>query len=325
MSRPPKIPTDLKDGPFLGSAAIRSRLLTRAQLRSPCWTRLLPDVYCLRSVTLTNSVRLQALRLAAPPGTVITGRTAAWLYGAWSPPPGHRIPLDCTPGPAARRFSCSEVNARRLRMPQDDVVLMPYGDDPEEPGLLVTSKVATCFGLMRRSDLVEAVVWADTFRHQELVTEVELRAYAAQKVRWPNVRTVRLAIDLSHAGAESPMETRLRMILVLAGCPEPYVNRPIVDAEGKFLARPDLSYLDPDLGIEYDGACHLEPGRQAADDVRENKLLVHGMPLLRYGRSAVTGNPQRIVDDVVALRPDFLPLTPLDVPALLVTGYRRTA
>jgi hypothetical protein len=49
------------------------------------------------------------------------------------------------------------------------------------------------------------------------------------------------------------------------------------------------------------------------------------MPLLRYGSSALKDNPQRIVADVVAIRPDFLPLRPLEVDRLLATGYRRPA
>lgn len=315
MSRQPKIPDELRLGPFTRETALKKGL-TVDQLRSPCWTRVIRDVYCLRSITMTNEVRLAALKLAVPAGSVVTGRTAAWLHGVWTPPPGHRIPLECAPGPNGRRFSREGVKVGRVAIPWEDIV--GHGT------LRFTSPVRTCIGLMLRSDLVGAVVWADLFRHKLGLTDEDLKAYAANKARWPNVRTVRLAIDLSHSGAESPMETRLRMVLVLAGCPEPYVNRPFLDENDNVVARPDLCYLDPDLGLEYDGAYHFEGHQPERDDVRENKLLVRGMPVLRYGSRALK-TPERIVADVVAIRPDFLPLRPLDISGLLVTGYHRPA
>jgi very-short-patch-repair endonuclease len=54
------------------------------------------------------------------------------------------------------------------------------------------------------------------------------------------------------------METRLRMLLVLAGLPEPEVNREIRDAHGSVVMRLDLSYPAVKLAVEYDGRHHTE-------------------------------------------------------------------
>jgi hypothetical protein len=52
------------------------------------------------------------------------------------------------------------------------------------------------------------------------------------------------------------METRLRMLLVLAGLPEPVVNHTIRDRQGRVLMRFDLSYPDLLIVIEYVGRQH---------------------------------------------------------------------
>src|SRR2546425_688746 len=53
--------------------------------------------------------------------------------------------------------------------------------------------------------------------------------------------------------AESVMETRLRMLLVLAGLPRPEAQVPVHDRYGRFVGRPDLFYPELRLGLEYDG------------------------------------------------------------------------
>jgi very-short-patch-repair endonuclease len=93
---------------------------------------------------------------------------------------------------------------------------------------------------------------------------------------------------------ESPMETRLRMLLVLAGLPRPKVQVPLGDAT-TFLGRADLYYPDHRLVIEYDGATHKES--LAADNRRQNLLIRAGYTVLRFTASDVLGFP----DGVVAL------------------------
>jgi hypothetical protein len=82
-------------------------------------------------------------------------------------------------------------------------------------GIPITSPERTCFGLMARSELVEAVVFADAFGHAGLVTWTGLMRYADERPHWPHVRKARFATDLARFEAASPMETRLRMAIVL--------------------------------------------------------------------------------------------------------------
>lgn len=301
MPRRPVIPPALTFGPFLVETALAAGL-TLDQLRSACWRRLFRNVYCLASLPLTDELRLQAVLLAAPPRTLITGRTAAWLYGVWKPPPGVPVPIELATNDSDAAHYNTGRRVSRRQLSKEDVT--------ELNGVRITIPERTCFDLMRRSSLVEAVVSADAFSHAGLITAEEMLQYASERPRWPDVRKVRLAMGLSSPRAESPMETRTRMVMVSGGLPVPYVNIPIYNEVGELQGRPDMHYLDPLIGVEYDGEYHLEPGQRAKDDRRENRLLVAGMPLLRYDAHAVYRTPDRIVSDILALRPDFAPLQP---------------
>jgi len=294
MSRTPLIPAELTYGPFRSADALRAGL-TERQLRSACWRRLCRDVYVLRALPLTSELRFEALRLVLPLHAEVTGLTAAWLYGAWRrPPPGALVPLHLATPVDGPTFARSGVLVGRRELDEADVI--------ELDGIRLTSPERTCFELMRRSTLVEAVVFADAFLHRELVTQAGLMRYADERPHWRFVRHVREAVLLSHPGAESPMETRLRMVIVLGGLPCPEVNLPLHGADGRFLGRPDLLYLWPLFGIEYDGSYHGEGDQRDRDNRRENGLVIGHVPLLRYGPTAVYRQHKRIVTEVEAMR-----------------------
>ncbi len=88
------------------------------------------------------------------------------------------------------------------------------------------------------------------------------------------------------------MESRLRMVLVLAGLPRPKAQVSIYDNDGQFAGRPDLYYEEARLGIEYDGAVHRTS--LAEDNRRQNKLLNASVRLLRFTSADVLQNPTSI-------------------------------
>ena len=56
-------------------------------------------------------------------------------------------------------------------------------------------------------------------------------------------RRARRAAALVRTGVDSPMETRLRLLIVFAGLPEPEVDHRVHDDDGTLLRRYDLTYL----------------------------------------------------------------------------------
>jgi len=87
------------------------------------------------------------------------------------------------------------------------------------------------------------------------------------------------------------MESRLRMILVLAGLPRPRVQVSLGDP---FIARADLFYPDQKLVIEYDGATHRDS--LVADNRRQNRLVDAGYRVLRFSAADVLASPASVVD-----------------------------
>jgi very-short-patch-repair endonuclease len=80
--------------------------------------------------------------------------------------------------------------------------------------------------------------------------------------------------------AESPMETRLRWLLLQAGLPRPQVQVNLHNSADRFVGRADLYYPDARLVIEYDGGNHRD--RLVEDDRRQNLILNAGYRLLRF-------------------------------------------
>jgi very-short-patch-repair endonuclease len=118
-------------------------------------------------------------------------------------------------------------------------------------GLRVTDPVRTVLDLARTSRSPEEVVLADAAVHARLVTPEQLRRALPTVHRRHGAERARDAVRRCRAGAESPMETRLRLLLIAAGLPEPVLQHPVRTAIG--LCRLDLSWPDHRIAVEYDG------------------------------------------------------------------------
>ncbi|MBD5786858.1 hypothetical protein IF650_11785 [Cellulosimicrobium terreum] len=85
--------------------------------------------------------------------------------------------------------------------------------------------------------------------------------------------TLRRALDVSRRFVDSPMETRLRLRLVDSGFPCPVVGADVLDDDGRWLARPDLSWPGLRIAVEHDGRHHLVSAKQRLDDVARQEEL----------------------------------------------------
>lgn len=294
MAPRPWVPPELTLGPFHRRTALAAGL-TSEQLRSRCWVRLFRDVYIHAAIPLTDQVRFDAARLALPSHAVATGRTAAWLFGLWTPPPASAVPMEFGAARERGAHRRTGVGTRRIIVDEGDIDVFD--------GIPVTTPERTCFGLMAGANSTEAVVWADVFLHAGLVTTAGMYRYADERPRRPFVIRVRDALELARPGAASPMETRLRLVVVVFGGlrEPPLLNEAVYDEDGRFLGKPDMGYRRPDFGLEYDGDYHNDPDQHAADNVRENGLVVANFPLLRYNAHDVYKRPERIVAEVAAM------------------------
>jgi hypothetical protein len=83
----------------------------------------------------------------------------------------------------------------------------------------------------------------------------------------------RLAAAYVRERVDSPMETRLRMLIVLAGLPEPEVNLILRDELGAPIRRYDLLYRASRTAVEYDGRHHTERKGQWESDIERREAI----------------------------------------------------
>jgi len=138
----------------------------------------------------------------------------------------------------------------------------------------------TLADVSKQMSLTEAVVIVDAALHSRKVQLAQLRSWAGSDNHRQGIRKFRSVIKLAEPRAASPMESGLRMLLILAGLPRPAAQVSIYDRNGRFVGRPDLYYENERLGIEYDGASHRMS--LAEDNRRQNLLLSAGVRLVRF-------------------------------------------
>ncbi|MEQ4302791.1 DUF559 domain-containing protein [Plantactinospora sp. B6F1] len=299
MARPPRVPAQLAFLPFSARAAVAKGLVTRSMLRGPAWRRLLPDIYVHRDGYREDDHRMwcDAAALSLPSGAAIGGLSAAYLWGV------HLLPRDApvtvlVPGVTRPR--------PRLRVRYTLAKLSP-GDVTRFGGLPVTTPLRTAFDLGRRPPRTEAVVAVDALLNRRLVKRAALTDYLAARPGWPGVPLLREVLGLAEPLSESPMETRLRLLLVDAGLPVPTAQYDVYDGRGRFLGRVDLAYPRLRIALEYEGDHHRERAHFRHDVARLNDLRAAGWAILRFTADDVLRHPARLVAQVAQAVRERLP------------------
>lgn len=278
------VPEELKRGPFTVAEA-RAYGVTQKQLRSAAWRRIWRGWYRWVGCPMNEDVRLTAILAGLPPGSAFAGRTAARLLGLDVTDRGSPEVLVPRITGVAERV---QANVSRARLEPEDITW--------REGVPVTAPLRTCFDLAGRLPLVEGVVVVDQALHKELFDLPAFAAYVGERDHVAGVVGARRTLEYAEPKTESPMETRLRMLLVNAGLPRPEAQVNLCDAAGRFAGRADFYYEQARLAIEYDGENHRD--RLTNDNRRQNHLLETGVTLLRYTAPDLAERPDAIVAEV---------------------------
>ncbi len=255
-----EIPQALRKAPFT-TAMARELGLSPTVLQGARFQRLWHDAYVHRDLPLTPTILAAAASLVLPASAIASHLTAAELLGAqvpWSPPPHFWLPQ------AHTGREITGINLHRF-----DIEPAAVGVD----GLRVTTGYNTFVDLATVLDLVQLVAVGDSLVHAGAAAPEQLVRAAQEKGR-RHIRKARAAASYVRPRVESTPESRTRMLLCLAGLPEPCVNVDALSARGTWLARPDLSYPRLRIAIEYDGRHHVEDPDQWDRDIRRVERLV---------------------------------------------------
>jgi hypothetical protein len=268
---------------FRGSEALRQGRLSPYQLRT-AFRAIYPDVYLADYATPSLRSRSHAAWLWSRRRGVLAGLAAAELHGAnWID--------DDEPVELIWRnpHSPAGVITRNQRIEPDEITRVA--------GLPVTNRPRTAFDLARQLPTGEAVARLDALMRASPFAVEDVLLLSK---RYPGARglcRLRAALPLADAGAASPKETWLRLLLIDAGLPVPTTQIPV--SEGwELVGVLDMGWEKYKVAAEYDGDQHRTDRRQyARDQARLRKLGELGWIVIR---AIAEDKPEQVVQRVRA-------------------------
>jgi hypothetical protein len=266
-----ELPDGLATTSFLWQDGIEAGLSVK-QLRNGRLARPSRGVRVPRQVPLALADKVRALSWITPESALSHG-TAARL---WEFPLPHWLAEDDEVH-ISRPASCSA--ARRRDVVGHRAQLLP-GETAVHLGVRLTSRTKTWLDLAHVLRVEDLVIIGDHLvrrprqqfenRSEPYTTIGELRGIISRHRGKRGISKAAEAVELVRVGADSAPETRLRLALVDAGLPEPELNQPLVDSDGRSWHSPDMQYRQYKIAIEYEGD-HHRSAEQLARDIKRGE------------------------------------------------------
>jgi Protein of unknown function (DUF559) len=267
--------------PFLGSAALTRGAVTRNDLRTR-YRAVFRDVYIRKDVELTAAAKARAAWLST--GAILAGQSAAavlgtkWLDGA---APAEIVRAD--------RHRQQGLIVHSYRLADDEVRTVR--------GMRVTTSARTAFDIGRGLRVAKAVPILDALFNATGIKPPDVVAVADQHQRTRGIRRLGAALELADGGAESPRETRVRLLLVGAGLPRPETQIEFPGLHRRCI-RVDMGWREWKVAVEYDGIQHWDDPYQRAWDIERIALLeAAGWSVVRVSAEMLS-RPDVIVERV---------------------------
>jgi hypothetical protein len=255
------------DGVFRGSEALRQGKLTPYRLRTD-FRPIYPDVYVAKYAAPSLRTRSVAAWLWSGRRGVLAGLAAAALHGSsWIDDDESVEMVWRNPHPPAGVVTCSR------RLDGDELARVA--------GLPVTTPARTAFDLARQLPTDEAVARLDALKRAKSFPIEEVLLLVKRYPRARGLRRLRSVLSLVDAGAASPRETWLRLLLINAGLPVPTTQIPVQE-NWRCIGVLDMGWEKCKVAVEYDGDHHRSDRRQyARDQWRLRKLEELGWIIVR--------------------------------------------
>jgi very-short-patch-repair endonuclease len=269
--------------PFVGTEALANGIVTGYQLRTR-YDAVFRNVYVPTGQPLTPVEKAVAAWLWSGRQATVAGISAAALHGslwidAHLPAELNRASLDKTDGIVLHSDKLSDDETCLLR------------------GIPVTTPARTAFDLVRRRGLMLAVIRLDALMQATMLKPADIAVLSERHRGSRGVVQLREAIGLADAGAESPQETRTRLVLTSAGLRPQRTQIEVFDHFRNFVGRIDMGWDDWRVGVEYDGVQHwTDPARRTRDIDRQAELEALGWRIVRVSADMLRYRPRVIVE-----------------------------
>ncbi len=268
--------------PFVGTEALADGRVSRRSLRShhrPVYR----NVYVPNSHVLTPAGRGMAAWLWSGRDAVLAGLSAAAQHDAkWIDP---RLPAEIY-----RRNGkpAHGIIVHRDELTEDEVCV--------RRGVPVTTPARTAFDLGRRKGLASALIRVDALANATNLNEADVERLALRHSGVRGIVQLRQILRLMDGGAESPQETRTRLLLVRSELPKPETQILVSDRYGYPFARLDMGYRELKVAVEFDGAQHwTNPAQRTADIDRYAELAALGWLIVRVSSDLLRYRPEVVV------------------------------
>lgn len=245
--------------PFIGSEAVANGEVVKSALRTH-YRKLYRDVYVDPGAELAPLIRARAAWLWSRRRGIVAGLSAAAVHGAqWvdATAPLEMLHSNRNPLPGLR------IHSDRLE--DDEFTLID--------GVPVTTPARTAVDLGCWHPINDAVAVIDDLLR---ATKCKVAKFQIQAERYPGrrgIQSARDAINLADAGAQSPKETWVRLLLIRAGLPRPQTQIPVSDEFGDSTYYLDMGWEDFKVAAEYDGEQHRRDRWQYTWDIRRRETL----------------------------------------------------
>ena len=124
--------------------------------------------------------------------------------------------------------------------------------------------------------IVTQIAREQTFASEALSSIEELRDVVKATSGLPGALNAAKAIGLIRIGPLSRPESILRQMIVAAGMPEPQLNVEVNGREGNYLGRPDLSWPEFRVLVEYQGDGHRVSKAKFRSDISRREEFQEG-------------------------------------------------
>ncbi|MCV7280647.1 DUF559 domain-containing protein [Mycolicibacterium flavescens] len=274
------------DWPFLGSEALAAGVVNRYQLTTR-YDQIHRNVYVPHGRSLTPAQKAYAAWLWSNRRATLVGLSAAAIHGAkWI---DRRLPAELN---QPSQHKTRGIVLRNDTLPPTEVAVVR--------GLPVTTAARTAFDLGRRAGRTLAVIRVDAMLQASSLKLSAVAALAESHRGARGVIQLRDVLELADPGAESPQETRTRLVLTDAGIRPSHTQIDVYDQRGH-VGRIDMGWPQWKVGVEYDGEQHwTNPAIRAADIERQARLEALGWRIIRVSAELLRYRPYTIVERATA-------------------------
>ena len=269
--------------PFLGTEAIAAGVASRHQLATR-YEAVYRNVYLPKGQRLTAADKAKAAWLWSRRRATVAGLSAAALHGSlWI---DTRLPAELN---QRSQHRTDGIVLRDDTLAGDEIVV--------RQGISLTTPARTAFDMGRRYGRTLAVIRLDALMRATGLRRSVIWELAGRYPGARGIRGLRNAIGLADAGAESPQETRTRLVLTDAGLPPKRTQINVYDRCGSHIGRIDMGWDDWQVGVEYDGKQHWEdPAIRNRDIDRQAELEAVGWRIVRVSADMLRYRPGTIVE-----------------------------